>query len=498
MGKRDVKEIKVNVEVSGEEIHPTQVVLQLSVNALPSATIVYVPETYTKAEEGIIPMDSEKVFRYMGQQETKIFSVVESDTIIKVTDAFDNSIEYKGNATAPNYQLAAGRLSFTQHVEHHTSALNVFNMSCYSPKCSNIDYEEYSSKKVPEIILDIMDELINYCGARPEIGSAPGYASTLAERAVRVQHKLNLQERVITPAKGVFQRSLEEDMDGGIHFAWEELPEWLTIIDKLQSLRDRIIDLLRLNTGGFFGNILHFAQEFQELYIPNFEKIGYLKARRRIFEHSEPIELDIIDCSMSLGTMGWYPERAVGVELPEKLTSDTNIDFGNFRPDYITYPPLEPEKDPEEAVSIIPCTSPTWMPRKWFDCQSEAETEDTTVSGRSIYTPSQVESIQDEGVKDKEQEQERKKVEVITEWAKNEYIWQLLQSATCSITTELRLDLEVGVHYKVKNRDGKLLFSGLLYSITHTIKRGERDASATTQLMFSHVAYLSAKIRAVI
>lgn len=490
MESRDVKEITVDVTIGGKTVHPTKVALYESINSIPYATVDYVPDTDIEAEEGSIPMGSEKVFKVMGELQEKMFDVQEADSDILLADAFGGSIYFKGRANAPMYSLQAGAVSFMQKIDHEMSLVNVFNAASYVPEKANINFSQHiQDKNVPEIFLDILQTLMD----RFPTVLAKSKTTTLSKKAMEVQHNLNKDTRVKGVIEEIMKVSCENEEDGGgPHFAWEKLAKWMDAADHGKTLCQRLADIIMANTGGFFGNLLQFANDFQELYIPDFESAGYLKSRRLIFNGIKEMKVDIISCSLSTGTMGWFPSRAVGIESPEALANDKNVNFSKQNNDYITYPELP--DDITKVPSIIPCPAPPWLPRLWARFRSQKVPCGTPVNQRDIMEVSQTEKVIKEGVKDTDKKQEDSRTNMVYEWAKNAYIWEVLQSSSCAITTELKLDFKVGVRYRVLNTEGKPLFSGLLTSIAHCISVDGEKGKATTDLSFSHVVFLSATI----
>lgn len=490
MASRNVKEVSINVTIGGETVHPTKVALYESINSIPYATVDYIPNTNTKAEDGSIPMGSEKVFRVMGGLQEKMFDIQEADSKITLKDAFGRTVNFKGRANAPMYALQAGAVSFMQKIDHEMSLVNVFNAASYVPEKANVNFSQHiQDKKVPEIFLDILQTLMD----RFPTVLAKSKTTTLSKKAMEVQHNLNKDPRVKGVVEKIMQASCEnEETGGGTHFAWEKLAQWMDGADHGKTLCQRMADIIMANTGGFFGNILQFANDFQELYIPDFESAGYLKSRRLIFSGVKEVKVDIISCSLATGTMGWFPSRAVGIESPEALANDKNVNFSKQNNDYITYPELP--SDITKVPSIIPCPAPPWLPRLWARFRSQKIPCGTSVTQRDILEVPQTEKVIKEGVQDTDKKQEESRTNMVYEWAKNAYIWEVLQSSVCSITTELKLDFKVGVRYRVLNTEGKPLFSGLLTSIVHCASVDGEKGKATTELSFSHVVFLSATI----
>lgn len=489
MESRDVKEVTVEVVIDGKPVHPTKVALRASINSIPYAQVEYVPDTDVSAEEELIPLGSEKIFKSMGGLQEKMFDVQEANSSIFLADAFSGSVNFTGRACAPMYALSAGSILFSQKIDHEMSLINVFNASCYVPEKKNINFSEHlKENKVPKVYLSVLKKLMS----RFESVVKKSKATSLSKKAMQAQHNLNQNERVLGVIEEIMQVSCENDEGGGSHFSWDKLTRWLNNTDKGKTLVQRMYSTMLANTGGFFGNLMQFANDFQELYIPDFELAGYLRSRKLIFSTPVDVQVDVINCSLSTGTLGWFPSRAVGVETPEALANNKNVNFSEQHNDYITYPELP--KDIKQIPSIIPCPAPPWMPMSWMRSQSQKVPCGTPVTQRDILEVQQTEQVVKEGVVETDKKQEESKTNIVVEWAKNAYIWEVLQTSACSLTTELRLDFKIGVRYRVLNTEGKPLFSGLLTSIAHDVGITGENAKATTSLSFSHVVFLSATI----
>ena len=79
------------------------------------------------------------------------------------------------------------------------------------------------------------------------------------------------------------------------------------------------------------------------------------------------------------------------------------------------------------------------------------------------------------------------------QWAKDIYYWQALGQTSCVVNCEFR-NIQIGRSYVVRSGDGKRLFTGFLYGITHNIVSEVDSAAATTVLNFSHIRMGTAKI----
>ena len=477
-------EVKVSAKVDGKKIHPTQVKIINAINTMAQASITYIHKT-ADANKKSTNVTAKDVFTAMAERQTKSFKDTPDSpgVVLSLQDAYDGSVNFKGNVSSPNYTFSSGDVMLTENVQPDYSSLNCMDLSIYEQTVFNLD--QVKAKDYPDTIAEIIKKVITDMVEKGD-KQIKGIKDKIKKAAFKKQHDIN--KKVIKFAEELLENSKET-------IGWDGVINESNKSSVVTQIRQRVTEALKGKTGGgFFNNILRVAEEFQCVYVPELDNVGKLVNKKSLLTDATTLTLHPVTLSVQAGSVGMFPVRAVIVNQPVN-SQDANTSANIDRTKKANLAAMYPE-DPAEGGTILSVLGPQWLPSALYDI---AKIEATTEQGKSKKKKLQKNKL------DKDKAKGAKKVtksvkanfednEKVTEqWAETVYYWQALGQAYAIISTELNLKLQVGKRYTVKGDSG-VLFSGILNSIEHTIHTSFKSSSAVSQLQFSHIVMASAKI----
>lgn len=472
-------EIQANVTIDGSDVHPTQIKLINAVNSLAQAQVTYIHKS-SDADKQATDITASEIFEAMAQRQMKSFNdTPEAQGVrIMLTDAYeDSSILFVGNTSAPSYSFSSDSVELTEDVQPDYAALNCLDLSIYDNAQMDIDAiadTDYPSN-IAEFIKKVFENIIKNGLEKIETSETTG---DITKECSKKQHEIN--EKVKQFAIQLFDNSKDT-------IGWDGVKDQLGA-GSIHLLKERIYAALRSNAGGFFNNLMHLAEEFQCVYVPELDNIGKLVNKKKLFEDAETLKLHSVSLSARAGSIGMYPVRAVAVKCVGTVTADMDLIQDNN--DYgIIYP-----KELKPGGSILQVLGPQWLPSEHF---TEAEVKpvkdgnDEQKIQQNTLEPKSAQNVQ--VVIDANSQQVEKNEKVVEQWAETVYYWQALGQAYAILNTELNLKAKVGKRYTVEGDSG-VLFSGILNAVDHTITTGYQSCTAWSNLQFSHVIMGSASI----
>lgn len=477
-GKTDAKEIEIKAKVGGSDIHPTIVVLLESINSVAQGSITYIHKS-SDAKSSATDITSADIFKAMGERQTKSFTDTPDTTSaeIKLKDSEKGSVEFKGTTSAPTYAFSAGSVDLSELVQPDYAVLNSLDLTCYPVGTQDIDeVEENPPDSIAEYIDKLMD-LVMEKGAE-KIEDIKGKVS---KESAKKQDQIN--QKVKKFAKELFKNSVDT-------FGWDGVTAKLKESGGVKQLKERILSSLTIRGGGFFNNIIRLAEEFQCVYVPEFDNVGKLINRKKLFEDKKDLKLHIIQLHAHAGSVGMFPVRGVAVVGVPLITDYDEVESTD------TYHALYPEDVGDRpGGSMMQVQGPQWLPSSgWSD-----DAIPTVKNGKSSSTvqKNKMDAASAKTAVDQldsnTKEQKENKEHILKDWAENEYYWQALGQSYADITTELNVTPELGKCYSVKGDKGAI-FTGILSSVQHKVMSSVDNCTAETHLHFSHVIMGSAKI----
>lgn len=467
-------EVKASVVIGGEPAHATKIKFISSLNNIVQSQISYIHKS-SDANTSATSLTAAEVFEALGERQTKAFKDTPDnpDTIITMQDAYGGSLEFKGNTSAPAYTFSVGLVDLVEDVQPDYAAVNCFDLTCYENIQQNIDEIE---ENPPSNVAELTWKLINKIMTKGV--EAMNKLKGISKKSAQKQHEIN--QKVVK----FVQELLDNSKDT---IGWEDAISELK--DNKKRLVERIVTALASRSGGFFNNILHLAEEFQCVYIPEIDNIGKLVNKKKVFEEKDVLHPHIISLSARAGTQGMFPVRAVAVVgVPLSVNPDEIAVTDKY---YSIFP-----EEVEPGGSILQVQGPQWLPETGWKLQSVKPVLDGGSSSGKVQTGDLTPSTADNSseVKKAEEEQKTKKENVLQSWAETAYYWHALGQSYAIINTELNLNVKLGKMYVIISENGETLFSGILNAVEHTISTSYSKSQASSNLQFSHVIMSGAVI----
>lgn len=467
-------EVKASVTIGGEPVHATKIRFISSLNNIIQSQISYIHKS-SDANEQATDLTSAEVFNAMAERQMKSFKDTPDapDTTVTIQDAYGVSLEFKGSTSAPAYTFSVGLVDLTEDVQPDYAAMNCFDLTCYENIQQNIDeIEENPPSNVAELTWKLINKIMTK-GAE-----AMDKLKGISKKSAEKQHEIN--QKVVK----FVQELLDNSKDT---IGWEDTISELK--GNKKRLVERIVTALVSRSGGFFNNILHLAEEFQCIYIPEIDNVGKLVNKKKVFEEKDVLYPHIISLSARAGTQGMFPIRAVAVVgVPLSVNPDEIAVTDKY---YAIYP-----EEIAPGGSILQVQGPQWLPETGWKLNSVNPVLDGESSSGKVQkgdlTTSTADSLSK--VKESEEEQKTKKENVLKDWAETAYYWHALGQSYAIINTELDLSVQLGKLYTVVSENAETLFSGILNAVEHTISTSYNKSQASSNLQFSHVTMEHAKI----
>lgn len=473
MSANQAKKIKVEVE-DIKPVHPTDVTITYAIGSLPSVYLTYAPGDSEALKEALSPT-SETILEDIRQAQENTFDIVKRWVLVNVIeeDSDEPSISFGGNANCPTYIFSTFNVSTSEQIIADCARVNSLDLSVYKLDVNYLRDTKILSSPNDDLSMAIHDIGVYLLDkADKEKSEDPNIKASIEKT-----DSLNKQN------KDVF---IQMFYDSYGEMGWDKLSKILGAAAWSQCV-GRIINILQSNTGGFFNALLQLADEFQCIYVPdiNWESPGKFINKMKIFDEPEPLVLNPISFNVSLGYSNMNPVGAVAVETsgmqPKYLRAipATKLLF--------TYPDTE---DISKIGSVLQVPGPPWLSDAVVPIYKEVEAEENAKKDNQSIGSRKEERSEAEG---NAEEALPTVSDLLKQWAKAEYYWQCLGQTHCVVNCEF-MNLEVGKYYMVYSEEGSLLFSGILYSITHNISAAQDTAKANSILNFSHVRISGAKI----
>lgn len=470
-------EVKAQVSIDGNPIHPTEIKLINSINHMAQGKVTYIHKS-SDANTEATSITAKDIFAAMAERQTKTFSDTPDSPGINMsmTDAFSNTLSFKGNTSAPSYSFSSGDVALTEDVQPDYAALNCLDLSIYN--VAEYDVNLIKDTNYPSNIAEFIKKVFEWIISTGQKNLEDSKQGKLTKACNKKQHEIN--EKVKKFAIQLFDNSKET-------IGWDGVKDQLGA-DGVDAIKRRICGALKANAGGFFNNILHLAEEFQCVYIPEFDNVGKLVNKKNLFESDEGLDVKSISLSVRAGSVGMFPVRAVAVRRVGPYSAD--LDIAQSSNDYGAVFP----KEVKPGGSIMQILGPQWLPATHFDFAEVKPVPDGSAA-KSVQS-NKLEPDSGQNAQSAAQEIEKQinqNDKVVEQWAETVYYWQALGQAYAIINTELMLNAKVGTRYVVTGADGAL-FSGILNSVEHTISTSYSDCKAHSNLQFSHIIMEGATI----
>lgn len=473
MGADKALTIKCKATINGEQRYVTGIQASISIDGFwPTVTLITHPkkDAQTKAME----MGTSDVSKEMGKIQKKIFQSRSSpDCTVNVSvegDSSAGSFSFKGLLIGGSYSFSAYNVEKTDSAVPDYALISALSYSIYK------QHVTHGAKDTqPEFGGDIA-EFIKKCGEELEKSwqENENNKTRISYKVAKAQHQVNQK------SKKYFNQLMQES-SGSDKIGWEKAKEVLQNpeLGGDIELRKRVMDILLNADGPFETTISQLAEEFQCIYVPKWDKIGYFKNRRNLLKNKKSLSVDIIQLQLEARNgRGLFPIKYAAVCPPLPQAYRLKKGANDFIP--------APEENVKEGGSMLRTQGPLWITEYSAKQAINAQGNKAPRRKKGIKI-SKAKQVPKKVTKQSESSYE-KLLDVFKEWAEAEYVYQSLAGSRASIITTLNFKPEVGNFYSVKSKKGGEILSGLLAGITHFITTGNgKGPNCYTELQFSHI-----------
>lgn len=477
---KTVRDIDITLKINGETRHPVSISMTARINSYPVVQVLHHGDN--EAYNGAVDVTSGDIAKEMGARQNTIFRERSTaDAELKIADGQGGSISFKGFITSPNYSFSSRNVDLSDVILPEYAKMESLDFSCYQVAAQDIDVLDMEpsledEEKVPTLFYKCGQKLMEVWKENKD--SYAEKQEDLQTRSQEEQDKIN--QKVISIFKDLMDASAEADDNGDIPFGWEDLAEWLsrgTSVIADEQVRTRMYALLKTASGSFFTTICKFAEEYQCLYVPEWDKVGKVMNRNRLYDN--PVGYTIAPTSLTLsgGTKGLFPTRYVAV-TPNVAIAD--IDDVLPPEKFVAFP-----ASLTEGGTAMRNPGPPWLP-SWLaedNVNEKGKSPQDLSKGLLIsYIERLIKSIEDD-----KKLYNRNINKILKAWAKSVYFWQSLGASSARFSIPLDLSMKPGYRYNIKNQLGEQLATGFLQEVSHAIVCSGQGADATTSLAFSHL-----------
>lgn len=480
----EVRQPSGTATIDGESFPPALIQITTAVGGPPTAMVRL--HARVNAAERAARILSADIARSLGVSQNRLFAARPNpNAVLRLSDGAGGNMTFEGYVSNPAFSLGVGSVGFNYTIQHASAVLSAYKSSIYE------NYVIGPGKSwEPAPLTKYMETLgteIRY----PEVS-----------RRIKACHELLLRrwDQALSGPNSVFDVAVKK----GIHKVNEYVkPFWFAVLDasnesttwdslgklgnednEIQksaqiTLNSFIINTLMQNTPNFFGTIEAFCQAFQMLWVPTIGERAFGKfIRFKDVVSSDPKELRIPVKSAGLngGNRGILPVTHAVVRGPY----DVGHMEGTGNPNA-----------PIQAVCVWPATvyaggqitsdsGPPWIGR-YYMVPTGTQEALTKLLSLDRYQASQVKLNETVG------KAAASKQPILEEWARNNYIFASLASATATIPIPMDLSIQPGTCYRVSNKNGDHLFTGFLAQVAHTLDTESTQPVAETILSFTHM-----------
>lgn len=397
-----------------------------------------------------------------------------------IYDGAGKSIVFHGFMSSPGYGNAPGVLGNSYMLMHQSIMLSSYRSFIYpTPRAdhreSDITGDIFllNSKDMATRFIEVLEILVKRWDLENDKSGTP---FSVAQKVIR--HKQN--EVIFPRLKAVMEASTGASYwpsltdDSGDHPA---ISAWIA-----GMLSDRV--------GDFFNTLAVFEQDFQCMFVPQFDApIDSLLGRFVSYESIgsggtgplEPLTVPVEAVQFAGGNRTFLP-------ITHAIVSGTYLtpwrsDLGNGNSN-TQVPELAVFPESFNAAGLgITSPGPPWM-------TALVETDVSAEDAKANMDALDLDTYETGRVKIKDFIQkvnDKVKRPILDTWARNIYIFSALSGAICTINTPLNVAIKPGRRHAVLNKKGEILFNGFLAQVSHRVSAEGERSSASTSLSFTHV-----------
>lgn len=405
---------------------------------------------------------------------------------VTVKSGDEQTLEFSGSVLGPTRKVYSSFYSNGVKVVHDLEAVNSYVPHIYSlSQALNRSGLEFEGSQFTNVF-GALRELLKKRHKDFEVMFATAkFNDPASKESIQQLHERNMQvfpivEKILTDSETLGGPTYE----GFADFSGDALKELnRSIFSALMST------VFRLNSQ-FFYALVQLAEEFQSFYVPPYmgsSEYGYFRSHRHKVEEGEPVQPRIVGASLSSTVQDRFPVQQVIVSgQPPALWRQSKENQNNiyqFLGDNPTCA-VFPRNPPKENGNNYPIPIPSWIP-------STLLKPDTSAKGQASRDLELfLAEADDKNLSNLIQQQLQPAVQrVVEELAETTYKNIALANYLVEVNSLLNFDLHPGRSYNVQDEDGRLLFTGFLYGVTHNISGLASTLDASTSMSFYAVKY---------
>lgn len=475
MATTTIREVEASVVIDGKKRHPEEIIAEIGINSYPKIAITHYQDTH--AADKAIDMSSADVCKEMGERQKQMFSETPTPASVSIYDGKGGRLQMSGWIQNPEYRFSAAQVNKRDVILPEYAAMDSINYSGYTiPTTANFaskDREDFKKHdNVPSLFLGIAGSWARMWQSH--------YAANV--KNPMIASETQQQQHIINEQTWKYFKELMQE--SAATFGWDDLKKWCKVTS--ENYGDAAVithcnKLLKNNSGSFLSTICRFAESFQAVYVPSWNRVGHLQNKTLLLNGNTKYKAETVQMDIRCGGRGMFPARYVSVTVAPP-TSNFATGKGEGQQQQINYYVTYPETLRGNGA-MIPVQAPPWLPSICY--VPEVSGADT-----ATRTALKIRNARNLAKKRKEQQKEfdKNKCYILQEWARCHYVWEALGNTAATIVVPLDLSPEVGKRYRVTNVQGKVLFTGALTRITHTIRSaGGRRGNCSTALRFTHL-----------
>lgn len=455
-----------DIEVNGEKRYLEFFQATIGIGTAHWPYIKLVTHKKQDAEQKLMALTSADIAEDMQARQAVIFNERgDSDVSVKISveDGNDNRFEFDGLVVGPSYSFSAHNVELADQAIPSYTKINFLNLSIYKDQANTVKNYDGAQLQIEKTICNMAKKQMEYWMAN----SASIFSQSPVKQYLEAQHKVNKN------VKKYWEELLE---NSNSTFGWKDIQNYLKG-NSDAGLRETLANIATQSAGTFSTVIDRFAEEFQCIYVPGWDNIGYFKSKKDLYANAKDLVVNPISLTINTSNgFGLLPTAYVGIESPDSIINTTEQAAQSKL--FVCVP-----KENEGKGQMIRLLGPKWLSAQRIISNVKEDSEKKRRSGADVGTVEADNKATYEGVSAMQENISRGMIE----YGECAYAYLSLADSKAEITMPINFKLKIGERYNVKNTDGKTLFEGLLAHVTHTLSTKSRSPLAHTTALFTHI-----------
>jgi hypothetical protein len=479
---------QVNVSVSGaglEDATIDGITLSYTVGEIPTAQINLHQDSGETAKPVLVGEEALKMAEFQ-----KLAFAGEGNKLtarVSVTGAngSENWHAFSGNVLGPTRRVYSSFYANGAKMVHEIEQVNSYVPHIYSlAYATNRDKPELIGKQYSNVFVMLNALLKKRHEDFPKIMENAKFNDAVSKQSLLELHERNMEvypiiERILVDSEGLGGPTY----NGFSNFTADALRTLNTSV--FNALKSTIFSIDRQ----FFYSLVALGEEFQSFFVPPFvgdSVYGYFKSHRYKVDEAQTADLRLVGASFSSSSLNMLPiQRVIVSGQPSKLNRKDKKNQENvfeFLGDNPTYG-VFPKNPPKINGNNFPVSIPSWIPSTLYEynTQSKNTSRDLELSRRKDSIVNLNDLIKNEI--------QGPVSEIVEEFGKTTYKNIALANYVVETSSTLNFNVIPGNRYRVADEEGKELFSGFLYSVSHNISSLSSALDARTAMTFHAVTF---------